>query len=304
MNKLSILVGDNPFHGISHLSQERARARSFQDDQKFIQEAANLVDLSLENSATGFMFSVDEVTLGILRNIAERKRTQKVALYAIVPYAYEYVRKATQMGGVGGLVRNLAKEMIFSSNIKVVVSNAGGVLRFNPSSLLKTYVAYELSRIKSAMGDNAELKTVMLHEIITDMALALGMEDLFKSYIKFMEKRQIKPGFETQNFAYLVEKFEEWGIDFSKLTLTTSFNKVGFQMNPSKVDCEKALVRAKQAEVIAMSILAAGYLKPIEAIEYLVNLEGLSGIVVGVSKRTQAVETFGLLNSNLIRNRI
>lgn len=305
MNKpLTILVGDNPFHGISHLSQERARARSNSSPEEAIKEAADLVELCLENSANGFMFSVDETTLAILENLRERENPRKNDLYAIVPYAYEYVRKATQYGGVGGLAKNLAKEMVFSSNIKVVALNLGGLLRFNLSSFLKTYVAYELSRIKPILGKNAELKTIMLHEIITDMALALGMEELFKSYIKFMEKTHIRPGFETQNFAYLVEKFGQWGIDFSKLTLTTSFNRVGFQMNPSKMECEEALKKAQGAEVIAMSILAAGYLKPLEAMDYLVNLEGLSGIVVGVSKPNHAIETFGLLKSNLVKNRV
>ena len=189
----------------------------------------------------------------------------------------------------------MAKEMIFSSNAKVIASNIGGLLRFNPSALLKTYVAYELSRIKSVVGDNVRLKSFMLHEIITDMALALNMEQLFKSYIKFMEKRKVRPGFETRNFPYLVEKFSGWNIDFNKLTLTSSFNKVGFQMCPSKSECEEALERANEAEVIAMSILAAGYLKPADAIGYLENLRGISGVVVGVSKERQAIETFHLL---------
>ena len=38
----------------------------------------------------------------------------EVHLYAIAPYAYEYVRKSTQTGGVSGLATSFAKEMIFS----------------------------------------------------------------------------------------------------------------------------------------------------------------------------------------------
>jgi hypothetical protein len=102
----------------------------------------------------------------------------------------------------------------------------------------------------------------------------------------------VRPGFETRNFPYLVNKFSEWGIDFSRLTLTSSFNKVGFQMCPSKMECEEALERAKDAEVIAMSVLAAGYLKPDEAFRYVAGLDGISGLVIGVSKVHQAKETF------------
>ena len=55
-------------------------------------------------------------------------------------------------------------------------------------------------------------------------------------------------------------------------------------MCPSQGECEEALERASEAEVIAMSVLAAGYLKPVDAIGYLANLDGLSGLVIGVSK--------------------
>ena len=301
---LKLLVGDNPFHGISHLSQEKARERSTEENDESTRQATRIVELCLENSATGFMFTVDEITLSIIKNLQDWTGNKTVELYAIVPYAFEYVRKSTQVGGVSGLAKSLAKEMIFSSNAKVIAMNIGGLLQFNPSAFLKTYVSYELSRLKSVTHPNLHLRTIMLHEVVTDMALALDLKDLFKSYIQFVEKRGIRPGFETRNFAYLVNKFREWDLDFSKLTLTASFNKVGFQMNPSKIACEEALEIAKDSEVIAMSMLAAGYLKPNEAVDYLVNLEGLSGVVVGVSKQNQAVETFSLLRSSLINNRI
>jgi hypothetical protein len=81
----------------------------------------------------------------------------------------------------------------------------------------------------------------------------------------------------------------------SKITITSSFNKMGFQMNPSKIDCENALQDSAGAQLIAMSILAAGYLNLTVASEYLNTLENLSGVVVGVSKEIQARETFSLL---------
>lgn len=288
--QLRLLVGDNPFHGISHLSQGRARARL--TDEDISGYAANLVKLSLENGAGGFMFSVDETTLSILREL-NGVYSGAVSLYAIAPYAYAYVRKSTQTGGVNGLVTGFTKQMVFSSsNLKVLAANAGGILRFDLSALLKAYVTYELSRINAVKAANMHLETFMLHEIITDMALALNLKKLCQSYIAFLESKRVRPGFETRNFPYLVDKFSEWGIDFSKLTLTSSFNKVGFQMCPSQSECEEALERAKDAEVIAMSVLAAGYLKPAEAYGYIARLDGISGLVIGVSKEQQAKETF------------
>ncbi|MGD6850508.1 MAG: hypothetical protein ACQCN6_00430 [Candidatus Bathyarchaeia archaeon] len=297
---LRLLVGDNPFHGISHLSQERARVRSSEENTDCTQQATRLVELSLQNGADGFLFSVDDTTLSIIRNLNHNPIIGNAELYAIAPYAYEYVRKSTLTGGVSGLAKSLAKEMVFSSNAKVLAANLGGLLRFNLSALLKTYVAYELSRIKSASGGRLPLKSFMLHEIVTDMALALNMEGLFKSYIKFVDSYHVRPGLETRNFPYLVAKFKEWQIDFSKLTLMSSFNKVGFQMCPTKEECEDALEQVKDAEVIAMSVLAAGYLKPEDAIGYLANLDGISGLVIGVSKERQALETFRVFERGII----
>ena len=294
-NDMSFLIGDNPFHGISHLSQERTRTRSDCIGQENAQHAARLVKLAFENGVDGFMFSVMKPPSSILKILRETNGLENKNLYAIVPYAYEYVRRATQVGGISGLCKSLAKEMIFSSNIGVVLSNVPGFIRFDLSSFLNTYVAYELARIKTAIKSQACLKSILLHEIITDMALALNMEKLFKSYIKRVEKSGVRPGFETRNFPYLVEKFSEWKVDFSRVTLTASFNKIGFQMVPSKSECEQALERVRGAEVVAMSVLAGGYFKPAEAMSYIANLHEISGVVIGVSNERHSIETFNLL---------
>jgi hypothetical protein len=298
MNKqpLKLLVGDNAFHGISHLSQQRARDRSITNDPSNSKYAATLVKLSLQNGANGFMFSVSEKTLSILKALNEED--EKPELYAIVPYAFEYVRLATRIGGISGLAKKVAWEIIFSRNIIAVLPSVLGLIRADPKAFLKIYLIYEISRIKSAVGKDANLKSVLLHEVITDMALGLNLDWFFKYYIKFFSKSKI-PGFETRNFPYLVQKFKEWHIDMNNLIITSSFNKIGFQMNPSQSECEKTLREIPQAEIIAMSVLAAGYLRPSDAVRYIANLPNVSHIVVGVSKESQARETFKLLGNKI-----
>ena len=109
-NEKLLLVGDNPFHNISHLSQERARARvSDPSDPKY---AANLVKISSENGANGFMFSVSDTTLSILTKLNEMDALDNLLLYAIVPYAFEYVRLATQLGGIQGLAKKFGSDIL------------------------------------------------------------------------------------------------------------------------------------------------------------------------------------------------
>jgi hypothetical protein len=131
------------------------------------------------------------------------------------------------------------------------------------------------------------------------MALALNMHWLFKTHIEFMLRRDIKPGFETRNFTYLVQKFEEWELNFSKIAIAAPFNAISFQMYPSRDECEKAMERHPEAEVIGFSILAAGYIKLPEAVEYIVKSSGLHGVAVGVSKEKHARETFKLIKKSL-----
>ncbi len=290
-----LLVGDNPFHGISHLSQQNVQNRG--TDITSAKFASDIVKISIENGANGFMFSVSETTLSILNMLPEKELSERLNLYALVPYAYEYVRLATHEGGLPGLAKRFAKEVLQTGNLKTVGVGLKGVLTSDPIDVMKAYLSYEIIRIKASAKNRGVLRSVLLHEVITDMAIALNLEGLVKSYIKFMNEHGIEPGFETRNFPYLVKKFKEWGIDFNGLVLAAPFNKVGFYMNPSKDECEKALAGVSGSSMIMMSILAAGYLNPKEAIGYVRGLPNAKAIVVGVSNERQARETFSLLRT-------
>jgi hypothetical protein len=193
------------------------------------------------------------------------------------------------------LAKRFAKEVLLSGNLKTAGVGLKGVLTSDPMDVMKAYLSYEIIRVKASAKNRGALRSVLLHEVITDMAIALNLESLVKSYIKFMNDHGIEPGFETRNFSYLVKKFKEWNIDFKGLVIEAPFNKIGFYMNPSKAECEKALADVSGSTVIMMSILAAGYLKPKEAIDYVRGLPNANAIVVGVSNEQQARETFRLL---------
>ncbi len=292
--KTLLLVGDNPFHGISHLSQARAAGRD--DNITSPEHAASLVSTALNNGADGFMFTVSETTLSILRILRAEAKLERPPLYAIAPYAYEFVRMAVLAGGIPGLAQRLGKQIALSGNVRAVANGVKGAVTNDPGSLLRSYLWYEVFRLRSAAGPKANLASIMLHEVVTDMALALDMRWLVETHVDFMTRRHIKPGFETRNFPFLVTKFEEWGIDFRQVALAAPFNAVGFQMCPSREASEEALRKTAGADVIAFSILAAGYVKPAEAAEYAAGLSDLHGVAVGVSKERHARETFRVLS--------
>lgn len=296
MDERLILIGDNPFLGISHLSQTRAKERGKKITSP--DEAGKLVLLALENGANGFTFTTSECSLSILRIIKD-KLSRPIMLYPIVPYAYEYVRLAVTLGGLQGLVKKVGREVLSSRNISAVLAGLDGIVRFSPESFFKAYLFYEVSRIRRSIGKKGEIVSLLLHELVVDMALSLNIDWLFKSFIDFSFKLKIKPGFETRNLCYLVNKFKEWKINFEEIVIETPFNSIGFQMSPSKEAYEEALKELYGSRVIAVSILASGYLKLKEAMEYIVSFPNLAGVAVGVSKEEQTIETFTLLKEGL-----
>ena len=96
-------------------------------------------------------------------------------------------------------------------------------------------------------------------------------------------------------------KLKEWRIKFNQVAITAPFNAIGFQMCPSRQKSEQVLSKLHDSEVIAYSILAAGYLKLPEALDYIARLPNLNGLVIGISKHNQAVENFKLCREKLPR---
>jgi hypothetical protein len=296
-DNLELLVGDNPFHGISHLDQGRAKTRGAKITES--RYAANLVKLGLENGAQGFMFSVSETTTGILRNLRQDSVSKNISLWPIFPYAYEYVRYAVQ-SGITGLGMRFAKQLARSLNFRAMFSSLRGYAKSDMDLLVQSLALYELSRVRQSAGKNFALETLMLHEVITDMALALGLDQFFASYVDFASDKRILPGFETRNFAFLVRKFNEWKIDLDRVAIAAPFNKIGFQMSPSKQACEETLASLKNSNVVAMSILASGYINLEEALDYVSTLPNLRGAVIGVSNETQAQHTFSTAREQIV----
>jgi hypothetical protein len=296
-NEKLLLVGDNPFHNISHLSQGRARTRT--EDPSDPKYAAHLIKVALDNGANGFTFSVSETTLSILSELKERYALNQLHLLPVVPYAFEYVRLASQLGGISSLVRKLGMDILKSRNLKAIRLGVKGALTRNPEAIMKTYLAYEISRVEPFVDNKVCLDSLLLHQLITDMALALNLDLFFKTYIDFLSSYKITPGFNTGNFAFLVNKFNEWNIDLREVVVAAPFNKIGFQMVPSIQECEKFLRKNPAPFVIALSVLAAGYIQPKDAAEYIATLPQIKGIALGVSKEKHAKETFSIFTKVL-----
>jgi len=187
-----LLVGDNPFHGISHLSQERSRVRG--DTPTNPEYAARLIGLTV----SCFLSAIQHFQFWMFCG--------RMAIIMVCACMLLCLTPTNMLGLLPGLAKKLVREIVFSGNLRAVASGLNGVVRSDLASLFKTYFLYEVSRVRRSAGGKAKLESVMLHQLITDLCLGLGLDWVFKFYTEFLLKKGVTPGFNTGNFALLVEK--------------------------------------------------------------------------------------------------
>jgi hypothetical protein len=98
------------------------------------------------------------------------------------------------------------------------------------------------------------------------------------------------------NMPALLDALNSEGIE--NPIICSSINKIGFRMSGGKEIYEKYL-REKTFRPIAMQVLAAGALKPKEAIEYLSNFPKIESVLFGASSKAHIRETKELIEQYL-----
>jgi len=287
----NLLIGDNAFIGVNHLSNARAR----QTLQRLsIDKIVEVIQVAKSYGATGYSFTVHPTNSLILTQLeSSGTLSHDFSLYPILPYAAGYIRTMNEKGVLGTL-NDLFNQVSMVDRARLLVRGAVSSIAEDPIGLMKAYLDYEISRIP----ENARIGSVLLHEVITDLALSYRATNVIQSFIETVRKKSdATPGFVTRNFSKFVEFFDQMKLPFTDLFVMTPFNRVGFQMNPSKQACESSLSRVRNAKVIGMSILASGYLSLEEAVAYIRSLD-LSGVVVGVSSQDHARQVFARLGAN------
>lgn len=283
-----LILGHNQFTGVDHLSAERGRrhARQFEN----LRSIVDLLRHALNEGVQGLMASTHDRIREVIPLIeGSRTLSQSLRMYPIVPYAQWYVSRSNQFG----LVRTLSKALRrapLSQKISMAARLGTGFLRQDVYSMLSLLIDAELSLFR-----NLKVDGVFLHNVLTDLLLGWGAKDALRYFVEYVEKKyRTRAGFATLNFPLFVNRASEWGLE--KPLVVTSFNEVGFQMNPSRQACEQAL-HESEADVIAMSIYAAGFLSPARAVAYVNENPRIQSVVFGASSPDHISETARLLRA-------
>lgn len=285
-----IVIGHNAFFGVDHLSQTRGaeRAAHFADPGRIV----DVVRAAVERGAGGIMMSTHDRAGPLAARIAaDSSLASRLTVYPLLPYAQKYITRANEVG-----MLNVVFDTVSSSSIKDTFAMAWqmgkGVITKDVLGLIGALIRLELG-----MFQGLNVGAVFLHDVLTDLMLALRLRSVFEFYIGELPRICSGQGaFATKNLPLLLDSFREWGLP--KPMVMTHFNKAGYHMNPSRAACEQAAA-AHDVDIMAMGTLASGFLKPDEAYAYLGGVANIRSVVVGVSSPSHMDETFTCIRQHL-----
>jgi hypothetical protein len=283
-----IVLGHNSFFGVNHLSRQQGAQReaTFED----VSAILKMMETAAALDVTAMMMSTHPratPVCGVVRK--SRELREGWSFYPLLPYITKYVRQANEKGMVNVVLDQL-KQAGWTQVLSILARGGLGALTKDYRRILSTLIALELTPF-----EGLQVKAVFLHDVLTDLALALDIPEVLEVYAVEIQKRfGTRAGFATKNLPLLVQRFERYG--FQAPLVLAQINKVGFGMNPSRAACERTLA-SPSLEVMAMGTLASGYVRPQEAYEYVFARPAVQSVVVGVSTQSHAAETFDAVRS-------
>lgn len=282
-----VLLGDNQFFAVSHLSDEKSRAQSirFKDDESIIR----VLDQSISLDINTFMCTTHDRIGNICEHIRNNPSGyKKFKIFPCMPYAHKYANAVTELG-IMGTVKQYVPGNIFGTFAK------GGFAFLSKDfiQLMEIFIDAEMKMFKGI-----STPVIFIQNVLVDMILGLKMYEIFAEYDSYIRKKyNAEPGYITMNLPSLLDALNSIGIN--NPIICTSINKIGFRMSGGKDIYEKYL-NEKEFRPIAMQVLAAGALRPKEAIEYLGKFSRIKSVLFGASSKAHIQETKELIEKIIL----
>jgi len=281
-----VLFGDNQFFAVNHLSDEKSREQAirFKDDSAIIR----VLDQAIETGINTFMCTTHDR----IGNICDHMRANPFKysdfkIFPGMPYAHKYANAVTELGIVG-TIKQYVPGNIFGTFAK------GGMAYLSKDflKLMEILIDAEMKMFKGI-----KTPVIFIQNVIVDMILGMHAYDVFVAYDQYIRKKyNAEPGYITMNMPALLDALNSVGI--ANPIICSSINKIGFRMSGGKEIYEKYL-REKEFRPIAMQVLAAGALRPKEAIEYLGKFPRIESVLFGASSKAHIKETKDLIEQYL-----
>jgi hypothetical protein len=279
-----VLLGDNQFFGVNHMSEEKARAQAmrFQSTDAII----DVLDSAYQVGIRTFMCTTHDRMTDICEHFrANRARYPGYRFYPCMPYAHKYANAVTEHGMIEALRMFLPQEGAMSAMLKGGVALASK----DVETIMQLLIDAEMRPFHG-------LKTpvVFMQNVITDLLLGLRMNEALRMFHDHVRDRyQAEPGFITMNMPRLLDVLDNIGIE--NPIVCTNINKIGFRMCGGRELYERTIA-TRRFRPVAMSVLASGAIPPREAIEYVCSQSAVEAIVFGASGLSHIRQTKALID--------
>lgn len=279
-----VLLGDNQFFGVNHMSEEKARAQAmrFQDTTAII----SVLDAAYDEGVKVFMCTTHERIGEICDHVrANPARYTNFEFYPCMPYAHKYANAVTELGILGTLNKVLPEGGMVSGLLK----GATSVARKDIEGLVGMLIDAEMKMFKGL-----RTPVIFLQNVVTDLLLGLGMIDALRMFADHVQTHyDAEPGFITMNLPLALDALEKVGVD--NPIVCANINKIGFRMSGGMAAYEEAIAN-RRFRPVAMSVFASGAISPREAIEYVSGQPSIRSIVFGASSRANIKQTKALID--------
>jgi hypothetical protein len=278
-----ILLGDNQFFGVNHMSEEKARAQAmkFQTNEAIMQ----VLDDALDEGINVFMCTTHERIAQICDMVrANPVRYRNFRFYPCMPYAHKYANAVTEYGMVDALKQFLPED----GALQAMVRGGVAVARKDVKSLVELLVDAEMK-----MFHDLPTPVIFLQNVVTDLLLGLGFHEAMRMFADYVRRRyDAEPGFITMNLPRLLDVLEQQGLD--NPIVCANINKIGFRMCGG-IDAYEKTITTRKFRAVAMSVFASGAIAPEEALAYVCAKKEIESIVFGASSRRNIRQTKQLI---------
>jgi len=195
--------------------------------------------------------------------LASFQRWRDMALWAVVPNMFAFIRDFTDLGMVGA-----ARVRFMRLGPAAMIRTGLGAATQLPAVLKKDFAtgALLVADMELAGLRGLRVSRLVLHPQLTELGLAGGVRHLFTAVADRAARAGIEAGLATNN---PLRAAEVLGPDLRRFAVVVSpANPKGWKMFPDRAACER-LYRTDPARFAASEITAGGTIAPAAALAHL-----------------------------------
>lgn len=278
-----LLLGDNQFFGINHMSEDKARAQAirFQDLSAVIE----VLDIAFENDIRTFMCTTHERIEKIADHLRANPETYAgYRLYPCMPYAHKYANAVTDRGMLGALRAFLPDEGFADAAMR----GGRSLIRKDIEGVISLLVDAEMKMFRGL-----STPVIFLQNVVVDLLLGLRFHEAFAIFDRHVRQRYgAEPGYITMNLPLLLDTLTR--VEIQNPIVCANINELGFRM-AGGIDAYERALAERPFRPIAMSVFASGAIPPRRALRWIHDHAQVESIVFGASSRTSIESTVGIV---------